>query len=124
MKGYRDVQVVATERPLDAVARRWHSTPVCVELTPTAEPLTTFVHPEHAVYVFGPEDGHVSQAYRAQCHRFVFIPAHHCLNLAAAVNVVLAHRAMQRQAIGASDIWSPAVTEHRGAIDVPGWEGR
>jgi tRNA(Leu) C34 or U34 (ribose-2'-O)-methylase TrmL len=64
-------------------------TPVCVELTPGAELLPAFEHPEKAVYVFGPEDGGVSKGVRHACHRFVQIPGKHCLNLAAAVNIVL-----------------------------------
>jgi tRNA(Leu) C34 or U34 (ribose-2'-O)-methylase TrmL len=42
--------------------------------------------------VFGPEDGHVPKGIRTACHRFVTIPSHGCLNLAAAVNVVLYDR--------------------------------
>jgi tRNA G18 (ribose-2'-O)-methylase SpoU len=93
MKGYTDVHLRRAHRP--------------------------FEHPERAVYVFGPEDGHVSAGLRAKCHRFVYIPAHHCLNLAAAVNVVLAHRAMQRE-----EFWTPVATEGRGIIEVPGWDGK
>lgn len=64
-------------------------TPVCIELVPGAELLPAFDHPEKAVYVFGPEDGGVSKGIRTACHRFVQIPGKHCLNLAAAVNIVL-----------------------------------
>jgi tRNA(Leu) C34 or U34 (ribose-2'-O)-methylase TrmL len=122
MKGYTDVHLRRAHRPLDYVAHVYgpgQLTPVCVELTPGAAPLWTFEHPERAVYVFGPEDGHVSAGLRAKCHRFVYIPAHHCLNLAAAVNVVLAHRAMQRE-----EFWTPVATEGRGIIEVPGWDGK
>lgn len=68
-------------------------TPVCVEVLLAAEALPDFVHPERAVYVFGPEDGSVPKGVRHACHRFVQIPAASCLNLAAAVNVVLYDRA-------------------------------
>lgn len=67
-------------------------TPICIELVPGAERLDLFEHPEDAVYVFGPEDGHVPKGVRHVCHRFVEIPASGCLNLAAAVNVVLYDR--------------------------------
>lgn len=133
MKGYRSVEVFETERPFDDAEERLRRHafsngtsrrspalfPVCVELTPTAQPLTHFEHPDHALYVFGPEDGHVSQAFRALCYSFVYIPAHHCLNLAAAVNVVLAHRAMQR-----GSVQTPSETEGRGIIEVVGWDGK
>jgi hypothetical protein len=68
-------------------------TPVCVEIVEGAESLVDFDHPEHAVYVFGPEDGSVPKGVRHACHRFVVIPGAHCLNLAAAVNIVLYDRA-------------------------------
>src|SRR5262249_34036115 len=77
-------------------------TPVAVELLPTAQPLTSFEHPEDALYVFGPEDGGLPKAVRLLCHRFVFIPTHHCLNLAAAVNVVLYDRRLKRHLAGRS----------------------
>lgn len=122
MKGYRHVTVEETERPFDRL--RGLVTPVCVEITPASMPLTEFVHPDRAAYVFGPEDGHVPQSFRGLCHSFVHIPAHHCLNLAAAINVVLFHRLMQRQQMGLEGPVSPAVTEERGLIEVGGWEGR
>lgn len=73
--------------------------PVCVEVLPTAEPLVDFEHPERAVYVFGPEDGGVPKGVRHVCHRFVTIPCDGCLNLAAAVNVVLYDRLAKTRAL-------------------------
>jgi tRNA(Leu) C34 or U34 (ribose-2'-O)-methylase TrmL len=66
---------------------------VAVEFKDDYEPLPTFVHPEKAVYVFGPEDGTLHRSVNLFCHRFVKIPSAHCLNLAMAVNVVLYDRA-------------------------------
>jgi tRNA(Leu) C34 or U34 (ribose-2'-O)-methylase TrmL len=127
MKGYSSVRFEATERPFDWVrermvrpGREFRAVTVCVELTPSATALSDFIHPATATtYVFGPEDGHVSQAFRGLCGLHVYIPAKHCLNLAAAVNVVLAHRAIQL-----GQRWTPAETEGRGIIEVPGWEGK
>lgn len=95
MQLYKDVRVTRTERPFDKLTGEYTAkiTPVCVELVPGAESLADFVHPPNAAYVFGPEDGDVSQVYRRLCHRFVYIPSRHCLNLAAAVNIVLYDRA-------------------------------
>jgi len=98
MKGYRDVKWRNDDRPFDHFES--DVVPVVVELLKSSEPLTTFVHPEKAIYVFGPEDGDVPQSIRTLAHRFVFIPARHCLNLSAAVNVVLADRMMKRQMAG------------------------
>jgi tRNA(Leu) C34 or U34 (ribose-2'-O)-methylase TrmL len=68
--------------------------PVCVEKRAESESLVDFVHPEEAVYIFGPEDGSVPKGWRHFCHRFVCIPTLNDgpLNLAAAVNVVLYDR--------------------------------
>lgn len=87
------------DRPLDHYLS-WGMTPVCVELTPGATPLPIFQHPERAVYVFGPEDGDVPKGIRHACHHFVEIPGTGCLNLAAAVNVVLYDRAMKKGLVG------------------------
>lgn len=94
MKDYAHIDWQATdaERPLDEFAP---AIPVCVEFTHAAQSLIEFEHPAGAVYVFGPEDSGVSKGLRAQCHRFVCIPSKHCLNLAAAVNVVLYDRLLK-----------------------------
>jgi tRNA(Leu) C34 or U34 (ribose-2'-O)-methylase TrmL len=57
-----------------------------------------FEHPADATYVFGPEDGNVPKGALSVCHRFVSIPSHHCLNLAAAVYTVLYDRVVKRWA--------------------------
>src|SRR5438067_593158 len=98
MKGYKHVDFRNDERPFELLPK--NCVPVCVEVFENSEPLTTFEHPENAVYVFGPEDGRVPQVMRQWCHRFVHIPAHFCLNLSASINVVLAHRLMSRQLAG------------------------
>src|ERR1700733_10563004 len=92
MKGYKDVLWThdAKNRPFDLFSL--DAIPVCVELLENSEPLTIFEHPANAVYVFGPEDGGVPQVLRRFCHRFVHIQSNHCLNLSAAVNVVLHDR--------------------------------
>lgn len=73
-------------------ARLRHLTPVCVEITPGAESLTYFEHPENALYVFGPEDGSLGPAHMRHCHKFVQIPSKGCVNLAAAVYIILYDR--------------------------------
>ena len=68
---------------------------------------------------------------RRLCHRFVHIPAHFCLNLSAAVNVVLAHRLMSRQLAAREPLLplSEMLHETRGAVPTPamdavGWDGK
>jgi tRNA(Leu) C34 or U34 (ribose-2'-O)-methylase TrmL len=67
-------------------------TAVAVEVSDEATPLPSFTHPERALYVFGPEDGTLSKQILAQCAATVLIPTQRCLNLAAAVNIVLYDR--------------------------------
>jgi tRNA(Leu) C34 or U34 (ribose-2'-O)-methylase TrmL len=101
MKQYNQkVELIRNDRPFDLVS----GVPIAVEVSPTAEPLATFTHPENAVYVFGPEDGSVPKVARRFCHRFIIIPSDHCLNLAAAVSCVLMHRRIQRQLLGLEPI--------------------
>lgn len=119
LRDYRTVEFERTARPFDRLPDGM--VPVCVELMPNAQPLTYFDHPPMACYVFGPEDKSVPQVVRALCHRHVYIPSYHCLNLAAALNVVLAHRAMQFEMAGAEPL---KLKETRGEIAIPGWEGR
>ena len=90
MKDYKTVTVTNTNRPFELLPP--YIVPVCVDLLPGAIPLDQFEHPVNAAYVFGPEDGSVSQVYRRLCHKFVYIPSKFCLNLAAAMNVVLYDR--------------------------------
>ncbi len=73
-------------------------TPVAVEARRASESLHAFVHPDRALYVFGPEDGSISRGVLRACHRFVRIPSDGPLNLAAAINVVLYDRTLKRDA--------------------------
>lgn len=93
MKGFRDVELRHHDEFFDQFDR--DVIPVAVELRPNAEPLPLFEHPENALYVFGPEDGSLGSNYLRNCHRFVVIPTRHCVNLAAAVYLVLYDRAMK-----------------------------
>jgi tRNA(Leu) C34 or U34 (ribose-2'-O)-methylase TrmL len=65
---------------------------VCVELVEGAIPLPSYIHPHNAYYIFGPEDGSVSQAIIDKADDVVYIPTVGCLNLAATVNIVLYDR--------------------------------
>ena len=122
MKGYRDVYWEVNERPFDAFGRQKF---VCVEIVPNAQNLVSFEHPANVVYVFGPEDGSVSQVYKRFCSSFIFIPSAHCLNLSAALNVVLYDRRAKRVLAGLDPFTlEPGAEEHRGEIDVPGWDGK
>ncbi|MEM9029475.1 MAG: TrmH family RNA methyltransferase [Pseudomonadota bacterium] len=89
MKGYKSVDWRRTDVPFQEFE---DLTPVAIEVRPESEMLTRFEHPENALYVFGPEDGSLTSVSLRHCHRFVAIPARHCLNLAMAVGTVLYDR--------------------------------
>lgn len=65
---------------------------VCVDLVEGAIPLPEFVHPDKAIYVFGPEDGTIEQALIDEADAVVYVPTIGCMNLASSVNVLLYDR--------------------------------
>jgi len=65
---------------------------ICVDLVEGAIPLPHFNHPEEALYIFGPEDGTISQEVIDVADDVVYVPTTGCMNLAASVNVLLYDR--------------------------------
>jgi tRNA(Leu) C34 or U34 (ribose-2'-O)-methylase TrmL len=65
---------------------------ICVDLVEGATPLPHFVHPEDAVYIFGPEDSSIKQDVIDIADDVVYVPTIGCMNLAATVNVILYDR--------------------------------
>lgn len=102
MKDYNDIIIINDEYFFDRFSR--NIIPVAVEVRKNSEPLTTFIHPEKTLYVFGPEDGQIPQVLLKHCQRFVIIPSKHCLNLGNAVNVVLYDRVFMKGVINRDDI--------------------
>lgn len=82
---------------------------VAVELAAGATPLPEFIHPKHAFYLFGPEDGSLSAQLLKACQHAVYIPTQGCLNLAATVNVLLYDR-LSKQPQNHADNW---IEQHR-----------
>lgn len=104
MRGYNDVELRQYDYFIDQFEKG--VTPVAIELRNTSEQLPAFEHPENALYIFGPEDGNIPKPFLIKCHRFVVIPTRHCLNLAAAVNVILYDRYVKRLNAGLEK-WTP-----------------
>jgi tRNA(Leu) C34 or U34 (ribose-2'-O)-methylase TrmL len=77
---------------------------VCVELVDGATALPVFEHPPQALYIFGPEDGTLSQAIIDQADAVVYVPTTGCMNLAASVNVLLYDRLCKSGVIGNNDM--------------------
>lgn len=114
MKAYSDVDLAWYDYPFD-LFRESGARVVAVEVMDSAQPLTWFEHPDDAVYVFGPEDGGLAPVHKRHCTDFVIIPSAHCLNLACAVNVVLADRTMKAERAGLAP--PLRIDEHRGFIE-------
>jgi tRNA C32,U32 (ribose-2'-O)-methylase TrmJ len=107
MKDYGSVTLFNTDYPFDEFDS--DVVPVAVEVRPNSESLPDFIHPEKALYVFGPEDGGLTRVTLRHCQRFVTIPTAHCLNLAVAIGTVLYDRACKR-----GERFDVGITEQRG----------
>lgn len=90
MRDYQEVDMVMDDRPFERMPVG--AVPVAIELVPGAENLLEFEHPKNPIYVFGPEDGSIPQPILKLCHRRVFLPTRHCINLSAAVYLMLYDR--------------------------------
>lgn len=108
MKGYKDVTWAKSERPFEEFEGY---VPIAIEVRENSEMLQNFVHPEKALYVFGPEDDSLRSVTLRHCHRFVAIPSRHCLNLSMAVGTVLYDRFVKMNPDARLDMCS---TERRG----------
>ena len=66
--------------------------PIAVDLIEGAKPLPSYKHPPRAFYIFGPEDGTLDSSITDYCSDTIYVPTQGCMNLAAAVNVILYDR--------------------------------
>ena len=134
MKAWRQMPVLHLNDPL--IGLPYDCTPVAVDLLPDAKPLPDFTHPERAYYIFGPEDGTLSEPIVSQCVHKIYVPTRRCMNLAATVNVVLYDRLAKRgtasnrervaRAICAADVKAPEPDEkiYIGMKGAAAWEAR
>jgi len=70
LKAYKHIKISNNDKPFELLSGY---VPVAVERRDHSENLYDFIHPEKAVYVFGPEDGSIPQSFLRLCHRFVCI---------------------------------------------------
>lgn len=89
---YIEIEDLRTLLPKDCV-------PVAIDIICGATNLVSYVHPKSAFYIFGPEDGTLDEVITSWCRDVVYVPTTICMNLAAAVNVVLYDRAAKQQRI-------------------------
>ena len=89
-RAYRHVPILEVPDIFDVMPN--DCMPVAVELTDDAMDLTTFVHPERACYIFGPENGSVNPEILEKCQQVGKIPTTMSLNLGMTVNIVMYDR--------------------------------
>jgi len=89
-KAYAHIPLIQCDNLKECIP--YGAVPVAVELVDTARSLVGYHHPESAFYVFGPEDGTLGKEVLSWCRDVVYVPTTYCMNLAAAVNVVLYDR--------------------------------
>lgn len=92
-KHYRHIPLIRSDNLHSVVP--YDCTPIAVDLIKRAIPLPEYKHPERAFYVFGPEDGTLGIKTLSWCKDIIYVPTNGCMNLAAAVNVVLYDRLLK-----------------------------
>ncbi len=105
---HTDTQDVSQKIPLSGVDCLLDSVAedtqiVCVELVEGAIPLPEYQHSDKALYIFGPEDGTLTQRMIDRADAVVYVPTIGSMNLAATVNVVLYDRMAKSALTMASD---------------------
>ena len=90
MRSFRHIPVIRSKNLLDAIPEG--TTIVGIELADDASTLMDFKHPERACYVFGPENGSISDEILARCTHKIMIPTMASLNLGMTVNIVMYDR--------------------------------
>lgn len=85
-----NIPILGVINLIDAVSENMQI--VCVEFAENAISLPEYQHPDKAFYIFGPEDGTISQDVIDRADAVVYIPTVGCMNLAATVNVLLYDR--------------------------------
>lgn len=108
-KFHTDTHSASDSIPLNRVDELTEDLPaqtevVCIELVEGATALPEFVHPENAIYLFGPEDGSLSQQVVSKADHVVYVPTNGCLNLAATVNVLLYDRLAKSEYQGGDEL--------------------
>lgn len=89
-KAYRHIPTMQVDDVIEHIP--YDCVPVAVDLVDGARDLRSYIHPERAFYIFGPEDGTLGKRVTDRCRDKIMIPTNDCMNLAATVNVLLYDR--------------------------------
>ena len=94
MKAWKHIPLIEVDDVFDALPH--DCVPIAVDLLEGATALPRYTHPERAMYIFGAEDATLGKRITDRCRDKIVIPTAHCLNLAAAANVILYDRLAKR----------------------------
>ena len=70
---------------------------IAIEQTQDSVNISSFNHPERAVYLLGAEDHGIPDSVLSQCHKVVEIRTPTCLNVAVAGSIILYDRQTKRE---------------------------
>ncbi|MGF1714516.1 RNA methyltransferase [Photobacterium chitinilyticum] len=87
---YQDIPLIGVQELKDIIPHG--CVPVAVDLIEGAKSLPDYKHPKRAFYIFGPEDNTLKKEITDFCRETIYVPTKGCMNLAAAVNVILYDR--------------------------------
>lgn len=96
-RAWRHIPHICVPDVFDAIP--YGAVPVAVDLVEGAISLPHYTHPERAFYIFGAEDATLGKRILDRCRDRVMVPTRFCMNLAAAVNVILYDRLAKREKI-------------------------
>lgn len=82
---YKDFQDLKEHLPFDCPL-------VGIELTPDAQSLNEFEHPERACYLLGAEDHGLPKSVLDECHKVIKLEGDFSMNVAVAGSIVIYHR--------------------------------
>ncbi len=63
-----------------------------LEIDEKAEPIKTFEHPKRAVYLLGNEANGLGKKTMNRCHKLIYLPGEHSLNVAVAGSIMMFDR--------------------------------
>ena len=93
VKTYIHIPIITKNNILDIVHTDCEI--IGVELNPKSTDLRKFDHPERGCYIFGPENGSISEKLLKKCSSIVTIPTTISLNLGMTVNITMYDRLLK-----------------------------
>ena len=107
MKAWKHMPIFIVDDIFKAIP--YACVPIAIDLVPSARPLSNYVHPERAFYIFGAEDGILGAKVLDRCRDTLYIPTPRCLNLSVTASIIAYDRVTKR------NDWGTLTTNQDGA---------